>query len=83
MVFAMQISYAALIRIVIRNQLPDPDSDADRYQNLSPWSLGHALPSEKFCQIRSHNFVSYPTDRQTDRQTDRSENITSFFGRGN
>jgi len=39
--FAMQISYAALIRIVIRNGLPYPDSDADRHQNVISWSLGH------------------------------------------
>jgi len=26
---------------VIRNGLPDPDSDADRPQNVISWSLGH------------------------------------------
>jgi len=41
MIFAIQISYAALIRIVIGNGLPDPDSDADRHQNVISWSLGH------------------------------------------
>jgi len=29
------------IRIVIRNGLPDPDSDADRHENVISWSLDH------------------------------------------
>ena len=52
-------------------------------KNLSPWSLGHALPLRKISSKSVHNFVSYPTDRQTDRQTDPSEYITSFFSGGN
>jgi len=54
MIFAMQISYAALIQIVIRNGLPDPDSDADRRQNvIISWSLGHTPALRKnFIKIR-------------------------------
>ena len=29
------------IRIVIRNGLPDPNSDVDHHQNVISWSLGH------------------------------------------
>jgi len=51
--------------------------------DLSPWSLGHALPLQEISSKSVHNFFSYPMDRQTDKQTDRqtyrSENITSFF----
>jgi len=47
MIFAMQISYAALFRIVIRNGLPNPDSDADRQQNVISWSLGHTTALRK------------------------------------
>ena len=35
---------------MIRNGLPDPDSDADRHQNVISWSLGHAQLSVKFHQ---------------------------------
>jgi len=59
--------------------LLDPEGDPDRHQNLSPWSLGHALPLQEILSKSVYNFFSYPTDRQTDR----SENITSFFGGGN
>jgi len=48
--------------------LLDPDSDPDRHQNLSPWSLGHALPSKKFCQ---NPFTTFSVIRCTDRQTNR------------
>jgi len=50
----------------------------DRHQNVSPWSLDHALPEISSKSV--HNFFSYPT---ADRQTDRSENITSFGGGNN
>jgi len=39
------------------------------YYYLSPWSLGHAMPLQEILSKSVHNFVSYPTDRQTDRQT--------------
>jgi len=35
---------------MIRNGLPDPDSDADRHQNVISWSLGHTQLSVKFHQ---------------------------------
>ena len=46
--------------------LLDPDDDPNRHQNLSPWSLGHALPLQEISSKSVHNFFSYPTDRQTD-----------------
>jgi len=68
--------------------LLDPDGDPDRHQNLTTWSLGHALgptPTRNFVKIRSQFFQSSDgqTDRQTDKQTDRSDYITSFFDGGN
>jgi len=42
------------IRIVIRNGLPDPDSDADRHQNVISWSLGH---TPAFHKISSKSVV--------------------------
>jgi len=35
------------IRIVIWNGLSDPDSDADRHQNVISWSLGHTQAVRK------------------------------------
>jgi len=59
-------------------RLLDPDGDLDRHQNVSRWSLGHALvPLQDIWSKSVHNFFTYPTDRQSDK------NITSFFGRGN
>jgi len=58
----------------------DPDGDPDRHQNLTHWSLGHALLLQEISSKSVHNYFSYPTDRQTNRQTDRSENITSLGG---
>ena len=62
--------------------LIDPNGDPDRNQNLTTWSLGHALLLQEISSKSVHNFFSYPTDRQTDK-TDRSKNTTSFFGGGN
>ena len=36
-----QLGSSYQIRIVIRNGLRDPDSEADRRQNVISWSLGH------------------------------------------
>ena len=51
------------IRIVIRNRLLDPDSDADHHQNVTSWSLGHtpalhkvSSKSSKSIGIYSHFF---------------------------
>jgi len=55
--------------------LLDPDGDPDRHQNLSPWSLGHALPLQEISSKSIHNFFSYPTDRQTDKQTDQQTEV--------
>jgi len=47
---------------------------------LSP-KFNHLVrgPLQEISSKSVHNFLSYPTDRQTDR----SKNITSFFGGGN
>ena len=37
---------------MIRNELPDPVSDADRHQNVIIWSPGHTQVSVKFHQNR-------------------------------
>ena len=39
---------AVLPQITIRNGLPDPDSDADRHQNVISWFLGHTPTLHKF-----------------------------------
>jgi len=78
MIFAMQISYAAFISVHYRYFFDNPvnsdfglrtpgSSDPDRHQNLSPWSLGHALPLQEILLKSVHNFFSYQTDRQTNR----------------
>jgi len=57
MIFGMQIhSYAALIQIVIRNGLPNPDGDADRHQNVISWCLGHTPAVHKISSKSVGNF---------------------------
>jgi len=62
MIFAMQISYAALIRIVTCYGLPDPDSDADRHQNVIIWSLGHTPALHKISSKCVGNFLDNPVN---------------------
>jgi len=47
---------SARIRIVIWNGLPDPDSDADRHQNVTRWSLGHTPALHKISSKSVGNF---------------------------
>jgi len=55
---------------------------ATKIVSLGPRAMPY--PSKKFRQNPFTSFrVIRRTDRQTDRQTDCTENITSFFGRGN
>jgi len=58
MIFAMQISYAALIR----NGLPDPDSDVDRHQNVISWSVGHAPALHRISSKSVGNFFDNPVN---------------------
>ena len=50
------------IRIVIRNGLPDPDSDADRHQNVISWSLGHTPALHKISSKSLGNFFDNPVN---------------------
>jgi len=53
--------------IVIRN----PPKTPDRQQRLNSSSLGHDQPLRKILTKSVHNFLSYPTDKQTDPQRNR------------
>jgi len=55
----------------------DPDSDADRHQNVISWSVVHTGSqfSIKISSKSVHNFFSYPTEWQTDRQTDKQTEV--------
>jgi len=56
--------------------LLDPDGYPDRHQNLSPWTLGHALPLQKISSKSVHNFsVIRRTDKQTNKQTDKQTEV--------
>jgi len=44
------------IRIVIRNGLPDPHSDADRHYNVISWSLDHTPALHKISSKSVGNF---------------------------
>jgi len=46
----------------IRNGLPDPDSDADRHQNVISWSLGHIPDLQKISSKSVGNFFDYPVN---------------------
>jgi len=43
--------------IVIRNGLPDPDSDADRHQSVIIWSLGYTPALHKISSKSVGNFL--------------------------
>jgi len=43
--------------------LLDPVGDPDRHQNLSPRSLGHALPLQEILSKSIHNFSPFPISR--------------------
>jgi len=45
---------------VIRNGLPDPDSDADRHQNVISWSIGHNPALHKISSKSVGNFFDNP-----------------------
>jgi len=50
------------IRIVIRNGLPDPESDADRHQNVISWSLGYTPALHKISSKSVGNFFGNPVN---------------------
>jgi len=50
------------IRVVIRNGLPDPVSDADRHQNIVSWSLGHTQALHVISSKSVGNFFDYPVN---------------------
>ena len=50
------------IRIVIRNGLPDPDSDADRHQNVISWSLRHTPALHKISSKSVGNLFDNPVN---------------------
>jgi len=47
---------------MIRNGLPDPDSDADRCQNVISWSLGHTPALRKISSKSVNNFFDIPVN---------------------
>jgi len=47
---------------VIRNRLPDPDSDADHHQNVIGWSLGHTPALHKISSKSIGNFFDNPVN---------------------
>ena len=47
---------------MIRNGLPDPDSDADRHRNVFSWSLGHTLALRKILSKSVGNFFDNPVN---------------------
>jgi len=49
-------------RIMIRNGLPDPDSDADRHQNVISWSLGHTPALHRISSKSVGNFFDNPVN---------------------
>jgi len=59
----------AMIRIVIQNGLPDPDSDADRHQNVISWSLGHTPALHKISSKSVGNFFDNPVNPDFGLQT--------------
>jgi len=83
MIFAMQISYAALIWIVIQNGLPDPDSDAVRYQNVISCSLGHNKPLHNISSKSVGNFfdnqINSDFGLDPDGDPDRHQNLITWF----
>jgi len=44
------------------NGLPDPDSDADRHQNIISWSLGHTPALHKISSKSVGNFFDNPVN---------------------
>ena len=50
------------IRIVVRNGLPDPDSDADSHQNVTSWSLGHTQALHKTSSKSVGNVFDNPVN---------------------
>jgi len=52
--------------------LLDLDGDPNRHQNLSPWSLGHALPLQ---EIPSKSVPTFSVIKQTDKQTDKQTEV--------
>jgi len=57
-----QCGSSSRIRIVIRNGLPDPDSDADHHQNVISWSLGHTPALHKISSKSVGNFLNNPVN---------------------
>ena len=47
---------------MIRNGLPDPDSDADRHQNVIRWSLGHTSALHNISSKSVGNFFDNPVN---------------------
>jgi len=79
----MQISYAA--KIVIQNGLSDPDSDADRHQNVISWSLGHTPALHKISSKSVCNFLIIQCIRisdfgllDPDYEVDRHQNLITW-----
>jgi len=60
------------IRIVIRNGLPDPDSDAIHHQNVISWSLGHTPALHKIASKSVGNFVDNPVNQDFGLRTPES-----------
>ena len=47
---------------MIRNGLPDPDSDPDRHQTVISWSLGHTPALHKISSKSIDNFFDNPVN---------------------
>jgi len=69
---------------VIRNGLSDPDSDADRHQNVISWSVGHTPALHKISSKSVGNFFDNPVNPDfglrtpgPDGDLDRHQNLTT------
>ena len=47
---------------MIQNGLPDPQSDADRHQNVISWSLGHTQALHKISSKSVGTFFDNPVN---------------------